>query len=729
MRDTPGAARPPTPVLLTTPMSAILLDGQGDLALGCEMRGATAEWGGIIGQCVRLISAWRLGFWLGEDTGDLPSSLVDAETLAGAWRSHHAWRGLEIVHAVSPTTMVAGAVRTLRCTQTEGSPATLHITSTFAPYLLPVMVEGVRPHEFRVETSSEEIRIRQRGFGLSVQSSVAPSFLLLNRGSWIGGRWTGRVDEFGIEYAVPIAQGAPAEIRLLVHGGLDRTIGPARAAARDVLADPEGSAAATAASDQAWEEGTPVLRFPNAPELERAYLRARSSLRRLYAAPGDDLTGLVAGFPWYAALWGRDTAWMLPAVIWLGDFDWARRSIETMFRYQSRGTVPILGAEDGELPMQLAPGPIFLYGSSDTTLYYPELVDRWLRHAGASQLPDGWATAIELVVRWAVARSDPETGLLRNGGEAETIVAATPGFARVRYGIDAPDTTIWDSTDRRSHAIDIQVLWWRALGSALQWLGRPGDPGTSQNERLRDRLADTVRERYRWEAEGYLYDSLREGRPVEQRRPNALLAVSAGLFEPEEARRYVRRAAQGDLTTPWGVRTLSSIDPAYNPIAYHDGEVWTIATAWAADAALAAGEAALGLAYLTTIADRFEQGNGFAPECYRGDRPEPFDSCFLLGLSVAPFLTALFERLWGIVMDARTLRLAVRPVFPPDWTTASIERLRVGSGAVDLRWNAGDLEVRWSGPGTLSVETASQSGTVAPGGTGTFGGRKLGEPS
>jgi glycogen debranching enzyme len=215
-----------------------------------------------------------------------------------------------------------------------------------------------------------------------------------------------------------------------------------------------------------------------------------------------------------------------------------------------------------------------------------------------------------------------------------------------------------------------------------------------------------------WSSEGYLYDSFRTGQPVERVRPNALRAVSAGLFPTAKARQFVQRAAKDDLTTAWGVRTLSAQDPSYNPIAYHDGQVWTIATAWAADAALASGDVELGVRYLRTITERLDREGGFAHECYRGDREEPFDSCFLLGFSIAPFLTTLFERLWGLEMDARTGRLVVRPAFPAHWRSASIENLRFGPGTVALDWTPDRLRVRWSGPGTLAV--VGSTGEVVP---------------
>jgi glycogen debranching enzyme len=704
-----------TPVLRTSLSSAALLDGRGDLELASEMRGASVDWGGVIGQCVRLTGPWRIGLHCGGQESGLPATLVSTESLPGAWTSRHRWNGFEILHRVIAVGELPGVVRTLRVERTSPSVTPLTITSAFSPFLLPVLVEGIRPRSFRVETTSGGVRVRQRGFGLVATSNVLASELSLNRGSWLGGKYRGPVDAIELEYTLPDTVTAPFEWRGLIAGGLDRDIDTWGATVGKVLDDPSASAAAVDAADRAWLAATPTLRFPDAPALERGYESARAALRRLYSAPGDGLTGLVAGYPWYAALWGRDLAWMLWAVLWLGDFDWARASIDTSLRFQSRSSVPLLAGEPGELAMQISPGPIFFYGTSDTTLYYPLLLETLCRHVGIVGLSAEERRAVREMIAWGERRTDPTTGLLRNGGEAEEISAATASLARVRCGINAPDTTIWDSTDRRDHAIDVQVLWFRALRAAAVLLEHAPEGSPGRWRKMANLVAGSVQTRYPWGAEDYLHDSFRDGTPTGQVRPNALRAVSAGLFPPADARRLVRRAARDDLTTPWGMRTLSSKNAGYDPIAYHDGQVWTIATAWAADAAFVAGDADLGVRYLTTIAERYDAEQGFANECYRGDRPEASNSCFLLGFSVAPFLTALFDRLWGIVVDARAGSLSVHPTFPSGWRSASIERLRIGAGTVALDWTPARLRVTWTGPGTLTVDSGADPVTVTSG--------------
>jgi glycogen debranching enzyme len=371
--------------------------------------------------------------------------------------------------------------------------------------------------------------------------------------------------------------------------------------------------------------------------------------------------------------------------------------------------------------MQLSPGPIFLYGTSDTTLYYPGILRRLLQHTGDPARVFPFRAGLERIFDWGVRKTDPKTGLLANGGEVEAIEGATHEIGRVQFGIDALDTTIWDSTDRRDHAIDVQVLWQESLDS-LADLSDAYDLARASDLRARARAVRTaIVSRYPWAEEGYLYDSLhRDGSPVRKVRPNALRAVEAGLFDPGTSRQILDRAARDDLSTPWGMRTLSNRDASYDPLAYHDGQVWPIATAWAAAAEFRAGRAEKAVGYLETIASRIQAEGGYANECYRGDEATPFNSCFLLGFSIAPFLSTFFEGLWGLAprMAERTIRC--QPNFPTGWSSATVRNLRLGPGTLDLAWQPGSLNALWRGPWPVVLAGDHASVRLAPGAPATL---------
>ncbi|MGA8425445.1 MAG: amylo-alpha-1,6-glucosidase [Thermoplasmata archaeon] len=668
------------------------------------------DWGGVYAQCVRLTGAWPVSIILGEKSYPLGSTSISHEATPWKFVSEHVAGPLSIRQEIVPIEKPPGALRSFRFQSESGQSQPARVVCGFEPFLMPVLVEGIRPIRFVLETEHTGLEVSHHGFGLRFDADPLPSHLSVNNASWIGGYRSGEISRIGLDWDLVVDANFPTTIRWLIWGGVQRTVTETPHAGVQFLSHENDPSAALRAEWTNWRGHIPLVRFPDAPKLETGYRLASDALRRLYTNPEPDLYGLLAGFPWYSAIWCRDLAWMLPALLWLGDHGWVDRSLATVFRFQAAQSIPVLGAEPGELPMQISPGPLFLYGTSDTTLYYPDIVRRLLLHRGTLGERSKLDSVLHEIARWGYRRCDPTTGLVRNGGEAEEIAMATRPFGKIHYGIDAVDTTIWDSTDRRDHAIDVQVLWYQTLRALAELVPRLDGSGGDQYRHDADRVAEQIRSLYRWDSERYLYDSRNAHGPVAHLRPNALRAVSAGLFAGRDAQQYVRRASEGDLTTAWGIRTLTSSDAQYDPATYHDGQVWSIATAWGADAALKAGEVDLGIQYLETLADRYVAEGGYANECYRGDRPEPFNSCFLLGFSVAPFLTTLFERLWGLEVDARVPSLTIHPRFPRHWGSASIARLRIGEGEADIDWTPGTAEVTWRGKAALTV--AGWSGTI-----------------
>ena len=65
-----------------------------------------------------------------------------------------------------------------------------------------------------------------------------------------------------------------------------------------------------------------------------------------------------------------------------------------------------------------------------------------------------------------------------------------------------------------------------------------------------------------------------EGKPVDSITSNPGHCLSMGILQPEKAMNVAERLRAPDLFSGWGIRTLSSLSPAYNPMGYHVGSVW-----------------------------------------------------------------------------------------------------------------------------------------------------------
>jgi glycogen debranching enzyme len=152
----------------------------------------------------------------------------------------------------------------------------------------------------------------------------------------------------------------------------------------------------------------------------------------------------------------------------------------------------------------------------------------------------------------------------------------------------------------------------------------------------------------------------------------------------------------------WGIRTLSSDHPAYNPFSYHTGTVWPH------DNAIIAGgfrhygfdrEAAVVARGMFDAAERFVATR--LPELFAGlsRQPGTFPVQYLEANVPQAWAASAIFRLVAVLCglhattDVDGSRLYVAPALP-DWLPdLTISNLRAGGGAMSLRFADGEFEV------------------------------------
>jgi len=161
-----------------------------------------------------------------------------------------------------------------------------------------------------------------------------------------------------------------------------------------------------------------------------------------------------------------------------------------------------------------------------------------------------------------------------------------------------------------------------------------------------------------------------------------------------------------DMNSGWGIRTLSSLHPAYNPYSYQCGSVWPHD-----NSLIALGFKRYGFAReVGRIArDISDAASHFLlnqlPELYAGvERSEGGFPVQYLGANVpqawaAGSAFALLQAILGITLDAPRERVYVDPVLP-DWLPdITLLDLRLGRQRFDLRF--------WRDGGTTQFDVVS----------------------
>ena len=174
--------------------------------------------------------------------------------------------------------------------------------------------------------------------------------------------------------------------------------------------------------------------------------------------------------------------------------------------------------------------------------------------------------------------------------------------------------------------------------------------------------------------------------------PGHLLA--SGIVYKDLARNVARRLLQPDMFSGWGVRTLSSDHPAYDPYSYHRGSVWPVE-----HGSFAMGMMLFGLIQeLHTIARAiFEASTLFdyyrLPECYSGhprDAEHPFPALYPKTnwpqAWSASSVFSILQAMLGIYPFSPTNMLLLDPHLP-DWLPEiTVRNLHVEKAVASIRF-------------------------------------------
>jgi glycogen debranching enzyme len=388
-------------------------------------------------------------------------------------------------------------------------------------------------------------------------------------------------------------------------------------------------------------------------KLLRAYEKAKTSLQYLKAEYDGLGQGICAGLPRFPNYWARDTGWSLRGYLAIGDYRFARSVIDNFFNHQAKNTTG--SAVRGELPMIIS-GKAFLhnttYGSADSTFLFPWAIREYvLATADVEYLQKRWES-IKALIDCGLLKDTDGDGLIDHG------------FTGTAEKLPIRDSTWMDHIDRRKSANDVQALFYESLKIGSELAGIVGDSYDQKRwGQDAEQLALTIDKEYWNEKTEYYFDTIRrDGSKDPSIRPNALvLLLTDAVKDPDKTKSVIERIEQDDMTTSWGVRTLSNLDPKYHPALYHDGAVWPLVTGWAALSEIKAGRSEQALYYVNCMAERILAENGMFAETYKGDKPDPFNSCILQAWSISMYVHALREMMLGMNINLLQNKISFKP--------------------------------------------------------------------
>ena len=447
-------------------------------------------------------------------------------------------------------------------------------------------------------------------------------------------------------------------------------------------------------------------------EVYRLYRQSVSDMGALRLFDHDfahDVWLPAAGVPWFVTIFGRDSLIVSLQNMMINP-GFARGALRKLAELQARERDDRRDAEPGKILHEIRFGELAhfhhiphtpYYGTADATpLYLIVLHEAWKWLGDAALLREYRDVALRCL-DWIDRYGD------RDGDGFQEYQTRSPvGYENLGWK-DAVDAVVYPDGSQVKPPKALCELQgyvfdaWLRMAEVFDALGDRNRAGQLREKaaRLRARFED----RFWCDDLGFYAFALDPRKEaVKTIASNAGHLLWSGLVDPARAAKVVRRLLEPDMWSGWGIRTLSSRNPAYNPFAYQRGSVWPHD-----NGILALGFKRYGFAAEAgrVARDISEAASRFAshrlPELYAGieRRPGGFPIQYL-GANVPQAWAAgsafhLLQALLGLRADAPHRRLYVDPYLPPWLPDVTLRGLAVGSARVDLRFWREDERTRW----------------------------------
>lgn len=449
--------------------------------------------------------------------------------------------------------------------------------------------------------------------------------------------------------------------------------------------------------EQSWHQQVTRIRSDKAT-FNQVIERAEQDIYLLRQTFGQG-KALSAGVPWFSTLFGRDSIIAASQVLML-DPQIARETLKILAQYQGKAEDEWRDEQPGKILHEIRFGEMArcqeiphtpYYGTVDATPLWLMLYAEYFAWTADRETIDSlWDNALA-AMGW-IDRTMQQTGYLSY-------------FRKSKRGLDnqgwkdSGDCII--NRDGKLAEGDISLCEVQAYVYAakvrLAQLAR-----MKKRIDLADRWEEEARElKVRFNRDFWMEDQDfcalaldGEGKPVDSITSNPGHCLNLGIFNPEAAYSVAERLRAPDMFNGWGIRTLSSLSPAYNPIGYHIGSVWPH------DNALTA----IGLRSLGLIDQALELSQGLLdmtkrqpyqrpPELFCGyERSNDNDPVqYPVACSPQAWATGsifqLMQMMVNLVPDApnNTLRI-IDPALPESINQLKLQNLRVGTTLLDLEF-------------------------------------------
>jgi len=428
--------------------------------------------------------------------------------------------------------------------------------------------------------------------------------------------------------------------------------------------------------------------------------RATDDLRSLFiGAKGDEV--ISAGIPWYSTAFGRDSIIASLETLALNP----RIALDTLSylaRHQGTKENPYTEEQPGKIMHELRRGEMArsgeiphvpYYGTIDATPLWLILLHETWRWTGDDALVRRLLPNARRALEWIDRFGDIDGDGLVEYARTSDRGLVNQGWKDSGDGVPFPDGRL---PQPPIALIEVQGYVYDAKVRMAALFRHAGEHEEAQRlDAEAERLRARVTEEFWLEELGTFALALDgEKRPLPTVTSNAGHLLWSRLPDAPRARRLAATLLAPDMFCGWGIRTLSSRHPVFNPMSYHDGSVWPHDNAIIVMGLSHYGLSGTALPVVTATQDAAATARlNRLPELYCGMNRSGASQPVQYPVSCSPqawasgALFMMLQGVLGIFADAPAGALHIRnPVLPMSLAELTVTDLRVGSGRVSLHF-------------------------------------------
>jgi glycogen debranching enzyme len=425
------------------------------------------------------------------------------------------------------------------------------------------------------------------------------------------------------------------------------------------------------------QENTLRIKTPD-KELNLAFAWSKICLDNLLTQNPDLGEGLIAGLgasgssgrPGFGWFFGGDAYMNSLALCSYGALDATRTALAFTLKWQR---------QDGKMAHELSQAAGYIdwfkdypygYIHGDTTPFFiVAMYNYFINSADTVFVKRSWP-ALQKALDWCISVDENKDGLIDN---------RKAGLGSVEYG------ALTDlATDIYTGALSV-----RAFRDLESMAGVIGD-NKYRSKSLKAKLeAERSFDDKFWSQEGQTFANAfnDNGEQIREVSPWISIPAILGVGDTLHNRQSMYRLSMADMTTDWGIRSISNTSGYFGALDYNYGAVWPFLSGFVTTAQFNCGLVQQAFVNMINISRlMFDNNLGSIIELYSGvHHIWPAEGVSQQGFSSTGVALAISRGWLGLEVDAVRKQVVFAPAMLPGYSELQVEQIKIGKTVLDIR--------------------------------------------